>query len=96
MTLRSSGYDCGDCGCAREERGEQAARRAWRLVETEMFMDAFNHISSHIDTIYKELTVKPGHMLGGTAFLTCARLPAPLEPPCAITSYVLCLYLGAS
>lgn len=56
---------------------EQCCYRATVCRRTEMFMDAFNHISSHIDHIYKELTVKPGHMLGGTAFLTCAQLSAP-------------------
>ena len=51
------------------------ADRALHLQRrTEMFMDAFNHISSHIDSIYKELTVKPGHMLGGTAYLTYADI----------------------
>jgi len=50
---------------------------AKKLERTEMFMDAFNHISSHIDPIYKELTVKPGHMLGGTAFLTLENQDDP-------------------
>lgn len=32
-------------------------------------MDAFNHISSNIDKIYKQLTKSNTHPLGGTAYL---------------------------
>lgn len=32
-------------------------------------MDAFNHISSNIDKIYKQLTKSSTHPLGGTAYL---------------------------
>lgn len=32
-------------------------------------MDAFNHISSNIDKIYKQLTRSNTHPLGGTAYL---------------------------
>ena len=35
----------------------------------EKFMDAFNHISSNIDKIYKQLTKSNTHPLGGTAYL---------------------------
>ena len=35
----------------------------------ELFMDAFNHVSSVIDKTYKELTKSPLHPLGGTAYL---------------------------
>lgn len=35
----------------------------------ELFMDAFNHISSNIDKIYKQLTKSNTHPLGGTAYL---------------------------
>ncbi|KAG4139840.1 hypothetical protein ERO13_D07G219350v2 [Gossypium hirsutum] len=35
----------------------------------ELFMDAFNHISSNIDRIYKQLTKSGTHPLGGTAYL---------------------------
>ncbi|KAM7496101.1 hypothetical protein LguiA_020515 [Lonicera macranthoides] len=35
----------------------------------ELFMEAFNHISSNIDKIYKQLTKSPTHPLGGTAYL---------------------------
>ncbi|XVF21578.1 hypothetical protein REPUB_Repub12eG0101700 [Reevesia pubescens] len=35
----------------------------------EMFMEAFNHISSNIDRIYKQLTKSGTHPLGGTAYL---------------------------
>ncbi|KAK6458945.1 structural maintenance of chromosome protein 1 [Scheffersomyces xylosifermentans] len=34
------------------------------------FMEAFNHISSQIDSTYKELTKFPASPLGGTAYLT--------------------------
>lgn len=34
------------------------------------FMEAFNHISSKIDSIYKELTKFPASPLGGAAYLT--------------------------
>ncbi|KAF9607877.1 hypothetical protein IFM89_003581 [Coptis chinensis] len=35
----------------------------------ELFMEAFNHISSVIDKIYKQLTKSNTHPLGGTAYL---------------------------
>ncbi|KAF6150932.1 hypothetical protein GIB67_026853 [Kingdonia uniflora] len=35
----------------------------------ELFMEAFNHISSNIDKIYKQLTKSSTHLLGGTAYL---------------------------
>ncbi|XP_008364317.2 structural maintenance of chromosomes protein 1-like [Malus domestica] len=35
----------------------------------ELFMDAFQHISSNIDKIYKQLTKSNTHPLGGTAYL---------------------------
>jgi structural maintenance of chromosome 1 len=35
----------------------------------ELFMEAFNHISSNIDKIYKQLTKSHTHPLGGTAYL---------------------------
>ncbi|KAK9087404.1 hypothetical protein Syun_029798 [Stephania yunnanensis] len=35
----------------------------------DLFMDAFNHISSNIDKIYKQLTKSNTHPLGGTAYL---------------------------
>jgi chromosome segregation ATPase len=41
-----------------------------KTTRTEEFMKAFNHIADHIDPIYKELTIKPGHGIGGTAYLT--------------------------
>jgi structural maintenance of chromosome 1 len=33
-------------------------------------MDAFNHISTEIDAIYKQLTKDSGHPIGGTAYLS--------------------------
>uniref|UniRef100_A0A6U9R7I1 Structural maintenance of chromosomes protein n=1 Tax=Picocystis salinarum TaxID=88271 RepID=A0A6U9R7I1_9CHLO len=50
------------------------AKRQERLG---LFTDAFNHISSVIDPIYKELTKSPTHPLGGTAYLS---LENPDEP----------------
>ncbi|XP_021898438.1 structural maintenance of chromosomes protein 1 [Carica papaya] len=35
----------------------------------DLFMEAFNHISSNIDKIYKQLTKSNTHPLGGTAYL---------------------------
>lgn len=35
----------------------------------ELFMEAFKHISSIIDKIYKQLTKSTTHPLGGTAYL---------------------------
>jgi len=35
----------------------------------ELFMEAFNHISSIIDKIYKQLTKSTTHPLGGTSYL---------------------------
>lgn len=40
-----------------------------RLCRYELFMEAFNHISSNIDKIYKQLTKSNTHPLGGTAYL---------------------------
>ncbi|XVE72930.1 hypothetical protein DITRI_Ditri11bG0077200 [Diplodiscus trichospermus] len=35
----------------------------------ELFMEAFNHMSSNVDRIYKQLTKSGTHPLGGTAYL---------------------------
>jgi len=39
------------------------------LCRYELFMEAFNHIASNIDKIYKQLTKSNTHPLGGTAYL---------------------------
>lgn len=41
-----------------------------KLRRTELFMDAFKHISGRIDSIYKELTKSASSPTGGSAYLT--------------------------
>lgn len=41
-----------------------------KLRRTELFMEAFNHISGKIDGIYKELTKSTASPTGGSAYLT--------------------------
>ncbi|KAI5069842.1 hypothetical protein GOP47_0016143 [Adiantum capillus-veneris] len=41
------------------------------------FMDAFNHISTHINKIYKQLTQSATHPLGGTAYLSLENEDEP-------------------
>ncbi|KAK4273039.1 hypothetical protein QN277_021511 [Acacia crassicarpa] len=54
----------------RKEESEKSARfTAVKQKRYELFMDAFNHISSNIDKIYKQLTKSNTHPLGGTAYL---------------------------
>ncbi|ELP90891.1 structural maintenance of chromosomes protein, putative [Entamoeba invadens IP1] len=48
-----------------------------KLKRTKMFMEAFDHISSAIDPIYKELTKSSKHPLGGTAFLSLENTEEP-------------------
>lgn len=55
---------------ARKEEKDKADK--FNSVKEEryrLFMDAFNHISSNIDKIYKQLTKSGTHPLGGTAYL---------------------------
>ncbi|CAH2064118.1 unnamed protein product [Thlaspi arvense] len=55
---------------ARKE--EKQVADAYNIVKQkryELFMEAFNHISSNIDKIYKQLTKSNTHPLGGTAYL---------------------------
>lgn len=40
-------------------------------------MEAFEHISSHIDKIYKQLTKSHTHPLGGTAYLNLENEDEP-------------------
>lgn len=40
-------------------------------------MDAFNHISTHINKIYKQLTQSATHPLGGTAYLSLENEDEP-------------------
>ncbi|KAJ4726889.1 Structural maintenance of chromosomes protein [Melia azedarach] len=42
-----------------------------------LFMEAFNHISSNIDKIYKQLTKSNTHPLGGTAYLNLENEDEP-------------------
>lgn len=43
----------------------------------ERFMDAFNHISTNINKIYKQLTQSATHPLGGTAYLSLENEDEP-------------------
>ncbi|XP_048136276.1 structural maintenance of chromosomes protein 1 [Rhodamnia argentea] len=55
---------------ARKEEKEVADKyNAVKQKRNELFMEAFNHISSVIDKIYKQLTRSTTHPLGGTAYL---------------------------
>lgn len=55
---------------ARKEEKEIADKfNSVKQKRYELFMEAFNHISSHIDKIYKQLTKSNTHPLGGTAYL---------------------------
>lgn len=55
---------------ARKEEKEVADKyNAVKQKRNELFMEAFNHISSIIDKIYKQLTKSTTHPLGGTSYL---------------------------
>ncbi|CAL8178356.1 unnamed protein product [Prunus armeniaca] len=55
---------------ARKEEKEKADLfNSVKQKRYELFMDAFNHISSNIDKIYKQLTKSNTHPLGGTSYL---------------------------
>ncbi|XP_024540007.1 structural maintenance of chromosomes protein 1-like [Selaginella moellendorffii] len=65
---------------------EQARKEAKTVVDKynavkqkryERFMDAFNHISTNINTIYKQLTQSSTHPLGGTAYLSLENEDEP-------------------
>ena len=43
----------------------------------DLFMNCYNHLSTHIDAIYKELTRSRTHPLGGTAYLTLENADEP-------------------
>ncbi|XP_074316645.1 structural maintenance of chromosomes protein 1 [Silene latifolia] len=63
---------------ARKEEKEIADRfNAVRDERHKKFMDAFNHISSNIDKIYKQLTRSSTHPLGGTAYLNLENEDEP-------------------
>ncbi|XP_039020328.1 structural maintenance of chromosomes protein 1-like [Hibiscus syriacus] len=53
----------------KEEKQVADAYNSVKQKRYELFMEAFNHISSNIDRIYKELTKSSTHPLGGTAYL---------------------------
>eukprot|EP00252_Welwitschia_mirabilis_P022634 TRINITY_DN6180_c0_g1_i1.p1 TRINITY_DN6180_c0_g1~~TRINITY_DN6180_c0_g1_i1.p1 ORF type:complete len:1224 (-),score=352.15 TRINITY_DN6180_c0_g1_i1:258-3929(-) len=56
---------------ARKEEKEITDKyNAVKQKRYEMFMDAFNHISTNIDKIYKRLTQSHTHPFGGTAYLS--------------------------
>ncbi|KAI9320899.1 hypothetical protein BX666DRAFT_2017874 [Dichotomocladium elegans] len=69
------------------EEAYGAARRATKRAKEEFvkikkeryarFMDAFSHISSTIDTVYKDLTKTDVFMNGGTAYLTLLNSEEP-------------------
>ncbi|KAL0772789.1 hypothetical protein Bca101_037940 [Brassica carinata] len=55
---------------ARKEEKQMAdAYNVVKQKRYELFMEAFNHISSIIDKIYKQLTKSNTHQMGGTAYL---------------------------
>ncbi|KAK6940660.1 RecF/RecN/SMC, N-terminal [Dillenia turbinata] len=55
---------------ARKEEKEKVDKfNSVKQRRYDLFMDAFNHISSNIDKIYKQLTKSNTHPLGGTAYL---------------------------
>ncbi|KAE8685354.1 Structural maintenance of chromosomes protein 1 [Hibiscus syriacus] len=53
----------------KEEKQVPDAYNSVKQKRYELFMEAFNHISSNIDGIYKQLTMSGTHPLGGTAYL---------------------------
>lgn len=53
----------------KEEKQIADAYNTVKQKRYELFMEAFNHISSIIDKIYKQLTKSNTHPLGGTAYL---------------------------
>ncbi|KAL4379837.1 hypothetical protein GQ457_02G003900 [Hibiscus cannabinus] len=53
----------------KEEKQAADAYNSVKQRRYELFMEAFNHISSNIDRIYKQLTKSGTHPLGGTAYL---------------------------
>ncbi|XP_022758412.1 structural maintenance of chromosomes protein 1-like isoform X2 [Durio zibethinus] len=56
-------------GARKEEKQVADAYNSVKQRRYELFMEAFNHISSNIDRIYKQLTKSGTHPLGGTAYL---------------------------
>ena len=54
-------------------REAKQAKEQFKFVREKRFrrfMEAYRHISGHIDMIYKELTKSTGFPLGGTAYLS--------------------------
>ncbi|KAJ3677874.1 hypothetical protein LUZ60_001677 [Juncus effusus] len=63
---------------ARKEEKEITDRfNSVRQRRYELFMEAFNHISTNIDKIYKQLTKSGTHPLGGTAYLNLENEDEP-------------------
>ncbi|OQS04148.1 structural maintenance of chromosomes protein [Thraustotheca clavata] len=48
-----------------------------KTARFERFMEAYNHVSSCIDSVYKNLTKSSKHPLGGTAYLNLENLEEP-------------------
>ncbi|GEQ72409.1 hypothetical protein JCM33374_g6096 [Metschnikowia sp. JCM 33374] len=53
-----------------DEKRSTAKFNEVKTLRTELFMEAFNHISDNIDKVYKELTKSTASPLGGSAYLT--------------------------
>ncbi|KAJ1503860.1 Structural maintenance of chromosomes protein 1 [Coelomomyces lativittatus] len=65
---------------ARKETKEAKDRfLAIQQKRKSIFMKAFQHIQSHIDAIYKELTISRTFPLGGTAYLSLESEDLPFE-----------------
>ncbi|XP_028550354.1 structural maintenance of chromosomes protein 1 [Dendrobium catenatum] len=61
----------------KEEKEASDKYNAVRQRRYELFMEAFEHISTNIDRIYKQLTKSHTHPLGGTAYLNLENEDEP-------------------
>lgn len=65
------------------EQAKEATREAERLFQEcagerrRLFMDAFNHVASEINDVYKNLTKSTRFPLGGTAYLNLLNIEKP-------------------
>eukprot|EP00897_Mesotaenium_endlicherianum_P000577 jgi/Mesen1/1051/ME000122S00048 len=80
-TLREKEKECiEEFEVARREAKEITDKyNAVKQQRYELFMEAFNHISTSINDIYKELTVSATHPLGGTAYLSLENEDEPFS-----------------
>ncbi|MCO5548528.1 hypothetical protein L7F22_001988 [Adiantum nelumboides] len=64
---------------AARKEAKEITEKYNRVKQTryQRFMDAFNHISTHINKIYKQLTQSATHPLGGTAYLSLENEDEP-------------------